>query len=63
MAFSDRTTTDSRLMSFPESGDHWGNVIPLWPSRFLSADAESRQVTVRTTDGTVRVYPNRPWID
>jgi hypothetical protein len=46
-------------------GDHWGNVVTLWPSRFLRGDihAGSRGVTVTTTDGTVRIHPNRPWID
>jgi hypothetical protein len=46
-------------------GDHWGNVVTLWPSRFLTGDVDpgDRGVTVTTTDGTVRIYPNRPWID
>jgi hypothetical protein len=46
-------------------GDHWGNVVTLWPSRFLRGDVDrgGRGVTVTTTDGIVRIHPNRPWID
>ena len=46
-------------------GEHWGNVLTFWPSRFVAGnhDSASGQVTVTTADGTVRVYPNRPWID
>jgi hypothetical protein len=46
-------------------GDHWGNIVTLWPSRFLDGrlDAVGRAVTVTTADGTVRISRNRPWID
>jgi hypothetical protein len=46
-------------------GEHWGNVVTLWPSRFLHGDIDSagKGVTITTADGTVHIYPNRPWID
>ncbi len=46
-------------------GDHWGNALVFWPSRYVNAASEptTGAVTVRTADGTAYVYPNRPWID
>ncbi len=56
-------------MDFAEAmfhiGDHWGNDLSFWPSRFVSANPieHSPGVAITTLDGRVTVYPNRPWID
>ena len=50
-------------VTFP-IGDHWGNELTLWPSRFVSAEREvGTGVAITTLDGVIRVHANRPWID
>ena len=46
-------------------GDHWGNELSFWPSRFVSAERHAYDpgVTIITLDAKVVVHPNRPWID
>ena len=46
-------------------GDHWANVLSLWPSRFIRAERidPGDWIEIRTADAIIRVGPNRPWID
>jgi hypothetical protein len=46
-------------------GDHWGNDVTLWPSRFVSAEPTEGPdgVAITTLDGVIIVQSNRPWID
>jgi hypothetical protein len=46
-------------------GEHWGNDLAFWPSRFVDGEniLPRRTLRITTSDGVVIVGPNRPWID
>jgi hypothetical protein len=59
-----REALGEEALTFPV-GDHWGNDIMLWPSRFVSAERieAGAGVAITTLDGIILVRSNRPWID